>query len=550
MTQPHYQDEHVTLFHGDCLDVLRELPDASVDAVVTDPPYGLEFMGKEWDSFRAELGIDRSARWSGERSGAAGASLTPTTGVEAVRNLPTYGGQRPTTSRCLTCGKRDAFRNDHACGDAAEWVREQVQPNTAPPALLAFGEWCRQWSLEVYRVLKPGGHMLAFGGSRTWHRLACAVEDAGFEIRDSIAWLYGSGFPKSLDVAKAIDKAAGAEREVVGAKTVSRDFETGKGEDTAFRSGRPGKTIVDVTIPATPEAARWQGWGTALKPAFEPIVVARKPLAGTVAANVLAHGTGALNIDACRVAMTDADAAAINAKHAGMDPDAYERRPGDSLHLSTDPMPLVRAHAHDAGRWPTNVVLDDTQAAELDRQAPAAGGGFGVRGGGGEVYGGGKGYAGTLGVTGQAVGYGDSGGASRFFPTFRYEPKAPTSERPRVGGGKGSIANQRCRACGKSRISGNRCECPEPAWEAQGESGIAHPTVKPLNLMRWLVRLVTPPGGVVLDPFAGSGTTAEACVIEGFRCVTVEREADYLPLIVQRLTKPIPMVLDLDGGVA
>lgn len=436
---PHYTDDVVTLYHGDCLDVLRELPDASADAVVTDPPYALEFMGKTWDG------------WS-----------TPA----------------------------------------------------------AFGEWCGVWAAECLRVLKPGGHLLAFGGSRTWHRLAAAVEDAGYEIRDSIAWLYASGFPKSLDVSKAIDRAAGAQRQVSGDRHATRCRYLDRGEecpghDDAGQS-MSGATVHRLpTAPATPDAERWAGWGTALKPAFEPIVVARKPLAGTVVANVLAHGTGALNIDANRVQMSDADRARIDTM-GGFGRKGWTRADGTLGEVyegtadgSLAPMDTT---AHDAGRWPANVVLDDAQAAELDRQGgtrpgmrPAI-----LRRGAttGRSIGGEHTYGSSATAHDAAAGYGDTGGASRFFPTFRYEPKAPTTERPRVG-------------------------------------GVAHPTVKPLDLVRWLVRLVTPPGGVVLDPFAGSGTTAEACAVEGLRCVAIEREADYLPLVVARMAKPIQLGLDL-----
>lgn len=476
---PHYQDDLVTLYAGDCLDVLRELPDGSVDAVVTDPPYELGFMGKGWDASGIAYNVDL-------------------------------------------------------------------------------------WR-DVLRVLKPGGHLLAFGGTRTWHRLACAIEDAGFEIRDSIAWMYGSGFPKSLDVSKAIDKRGGAvagfeafrdavraamqrngvsraeltkalgnhmlshyltagsqpavpnvkdyriirdtvglghdwdhlfaeeaEREVVGTKTAGI---ADKNEGPRHTIGASKAVIVDITAPATPDAARWQGWGTALKPAHEPIVVARKPLTGTVAANVLEHGTGALNIDACRIGMSPEDRANIEGRTwVGRNRDLKAKVFGDYATDGSD-QPMT---VHPSGRWPANVVLDEHQAAELDKQSGDIRANRSVRDPNGSL-----GYhGGAKGLPDVVSGYEDTGGASRFF----YTAKAGTDERPRV-------------------------------------DGVAHPTVKPVDLMRWLVRLVTPPGGTVLEPFAGSGTTAEACVIEGLHCIAIEREADYLPLIVQRLSRPIQPTL-------
>lgn len=338
-------------------------------------------------------------------------------------------------------------------------------------------------------MLKPGGHLLAFGGTRTSHRMAVAIEDAGFEIRDSIVWLYGSGFPKSLDVSKAIDKAAGAEREVVGK---SARHVSGKPEQRT--EGLTGTSTFAETIgmgalltaPATDDAKRWDGWGTALKPAHEPVIVARKPLAkgATVASNVLAYGTGALHIDACRV--------------EGEPWKAHRTTGLGSVKFFTEgETPIIDKTPHDAGRWPANVTLDEYAAAQLDEQSGILAGrgnkrptiarkDFGIYG----AY------------TGVMVDHGsrEDGGASRFFPVFRYQAKAPTKERPKV-------------------------------------NGVAHSTVKPLELMRWLVRLVTPPDGIVLDPFAGSGTTAEACVLEGMRCLTIERESDYLPLIEERMTR-------------
>lgn len=447
MSDPYYADDMVTLYHGDCLDVLAELPDESVHAVVTDPPYGLA------NTDPAHV-VETFTRWvNGERD-----------------YLPSGAG---------FMGKAwDAF---------------------VPPVAV--------WD-EAMRVLKPGGHLLAFAGSRTQDLMGLSVRMAGFEIRDSIAWLYAQGFPKSLDVSKAIDRAAGAEREVVGSKLgrpgMAKDGRNQRGGfDSAFGGDGAGALSTDITAPATPDAIRWQGWGTALKPSHEPIIVARKPIRGTVAANVLAHGTGAINVDGCRVGTSDDLNGGAYAKVGG-------RAESASLHagsgMNVPGATTGREYAPPPGRWPPNVLLDDTAASELDAQS----GETVSRAGGASGRNANPMSWDELNPERPRGGHTDSGGLSRMFPAFRYEPKAGSAERPREG-------------------------------------AIAHPTVKPLDLMRWLVRLVTPPDGIVLEPFAGSGTTAEACVIEGFRCIAIEREADYLPLITQRLTKPIQTALDLDG---
>lgn len=476
-----YERFGVTVHAGDCLDELAALPEASVHAVVTDPPYGIGFMGRAWDQPR-QYGSTRGD-----------------------------GKPRPAHPRDRAAGK------DSTAATAGSY-------DLSATGMRSFQAWCTAWATECLRVLKPGGHLLAFGGSRTWHRLAVAVEDAGFEVRDSMAWLYASGFPKSLDVSKAIDKAAGAEREVVGRKTLPDGApRREEGPNTRVAGSgwaRPWQGDRDaieartlITAPGTDAAREWQGWGTALKPAFEPIVVARKPLAGTVAATVLEHGTGALNIGGCRVGTSRGDDYGRSAARA------------DGT-VST---------ARSAGRWPTNVILTHVPlfdpatgeavgdacadgcvpgcpVAELDEQSGIRPAGSPKTGSepmaaaySGELYG----AAARAGVA--FAGYGDSGGASRFFPVFRFEAKAPASERPRV-------------------------------------DGVAHPTVKPLALMRWLVRLVTPPGGTVLDPFLGSGTTAQAARAEEFRCVGIEREGSYLPLIRARLDGDSDG--DLFGGVA
>jgi DNA modification methylase len=418
------------IFSGHCLHVLRSLRDESFHSVVTDPPYELGFMGKDWDN-----------------------------------------------------------------------------------AKIAFNP--RVWQ-HCYRVLKPGGYLLAFGGTRTFHRLAVAIEDAGFEIRDSIAWIYGTGFPKSADVSKAIDKSADAEREVVGSKKTRIPGGTTYAQDEWTLAARE-MSDVDITAPATDAAKKWQGWGTALKPGWEsiicavkpsegnrlePIIVARKPLIGTVAANVIAHGTGALNIDACRVGGDDGDRRR-NASGGGLG--------------GTETFQIRERHIEDiprtSGRWPANVVLDEETAAELDRQSGVSAGGQRREGiarprprqGGVEIGEGNK----NFGVANAPDNYGDSGGASRFF----YCAKAPAKERPKV-------------------------------------DGVSHPTVKPLELMRWLVKLVTPPRGRILDPFAGSGTTVEAAILEGFRPTAIELndgtngKPDYVAMIEKRAARAYRKVAD------
>jgi DNA modification methylase len=433
--KPWLDVDGVTLFHGDCIEVMRSLPDNSVDAVVTDPPYGIGFMGKAWD----------------------GAAI-----AAAAKKQPMDHTKTRERSASMHAGSYDL----------------SLTGNTA------YQVWFTDVATEALRVLKPGGHLLAFGGTRTWHRLAVAIEDAGFEVRDSVAWMYGSGFPKSLDVSKAIDKRAGAKREVVGERTfgkTSTGQSSGWNTNNAAAAGRQ-----DITAPATPAAEQWAGFGTALKPAHEPIVVARKPLIGTVAENVLTHGTGALNIDGCRIA-ADSGRPLILSKSEDSTGILGNGLNGSEHGGSTT-----------QGRWPANVILDESQAAELDKQSgvsvtrPSSGTTDKTMR---NAMAGGAMYSAPTALN-------DSGGASRFF----YVAKASKKERPNV-------------------------------------NGIAHPTVKPMTLMRYLVRLVTPPGGTVLEPFAGSGTTIEACVIEGFNCIAIEREADYLPLIEARLNRPIQAAL-------
>lgn len=333
---------------GNCLEVLKRIPENSVDSIVTDPPYGLAFMGKKWDY-----------------------------------DVP----------------------------DQAIWE-------------------------ECLRVLKPGGHLLAFAGTRTQHRMAVRIEDAGFEIRDMIAWVYGSGFPKSMDVSKAIDKAAGADRTVLSERANKSSFDPDGIGGGGFQRG-----TIQITEPATDDAKKWQGWGTALKPALEPITVARKPFKGTVAANVLEWGAGAINVDGARVQTDD-----------NLNGGAYSNGNKD-LSKATSYATGVSAgvFVQPAGRWPANLIHDGS--AEVDDSL---------------------------------------GSASRFF------------------------------------------YCAKTSKKDRGEGNI-HPTVKPTDLMAYLCRLVTPPGGVVLDPFMGSGSTGKAAVREGFRFIGIEMDADYLAIAEARI---------------
>jgi DNA modification methylase len=329
------------------------------------------------------------------------------------------------------------------------------------------------------RVAKPGSHLLAFGGTRTYHRLACAIEDAGWEVRDCVMWVYGSGFPKSHDVSKAIDKAAGAER---GRKTVrSKSVSTCYAQDEWTR--QHGGTRLDAD-PITDAAREWQGWGTALKPAWEPIIVARKPLVGTVAENVLTHGTGGINVDGCRVG-TESTITVRNGNSG-----ANGRYGKDDRVFSRENPP---------GRWPANLIHDGSE---------------------------------------EVVGL--LGSAARFF----YCAKASKADRDE------GCEGMEWRVAGVGdvdEISGRDSTKPGNQYgngaRRRVEAGLSptmprrnhHPTVKPTALMRYLCRLVTPPGGVVLDPFTGSGSTGKAAIMEGFRFIGIEREAEYVAIAKARI---------------
>ena len=350
---------------------------------------------------------------------------------------------------------------------------------------------------ECMRVLKPGGHMAVFAGSRTQDLMGLSIRLAGFEIRDGLSWITGTGFPKGQDIGKQIDKMKGAKREVVGTKLGQPGYSLtdGNGDHRIYGKGLgntgSGEAECAVTAPATDEARRWDGWNTQLKPAQEPIVLARKPLDGTVANNVLAHGVGGLNIDASRVPSTD------KAKFpAGVVSDTEAVYGGGGGMYSDRPRPVDK---NPAGRFPANVLLDEHAAKEMDKQSgwsksPETTG----RGAGGQ-----NGKYSPIGAQGTVSAPGDSGGASRFFPVFKYQAKAPKKERPVI--------------------------------EREDGSKVQHPTVKPLALMEWLVTPITPEGGTILDPFAGTGTTLQAAVNKGFNPIGIEADEDYIQLINQRM---------------
>ncbi len=397
------------IIHGDALEVLKGMEANSVDAVVTDPPYGL-------------VGASRGS------SSQPGDLATP------------YGRSGPSKKRGGFMGK--------------EW-----------DASIPGAEY---WS-EALRIAKPGAYILAFGGTRTFHRLAVAIEDAGWEIRDTLMWVYGSGFPKSRNVCLDMDKMDGHGNRGHRIAVANRHHPDGTLE--------PNGEHLPAYEPKTDAAKQWAGWGTALKPAWEPIIMARKPMVGTVAANVLEWGTGALNIDGCRVEGTPAPTRFDPAKHG------HEgwRMNATGAECAANASPL--------GRWPANLIHDGSEEVLAGFPKSSTTGKRSDKSKSAEV-------GGTIWLANnhQSTEYTDTGSAARFF----YCAKASKSDR--------------------------------------GESN-GHPTVKPTELMRYLVRLVTQPGGTVLDPFTGSGSTGKAAVLEGFEFIGIEREAEYVAIAEARIVE-------------
>jgi site-specific DNA-methyltransferase (adenine-specific) len=371
---------------------------------------------------------------------------------------------------------------------------------------------------QALRVAKPGAHLLAFGGTRTYHRLACAIEDAGWEIRDCVMWVYGSGFPKSHDVSKAIDKAAGAEREkrwkAVTAKSSVGTLEPRPWLDEARKNGG---CFVDGDAPATDAARQWSGWGTALKPAWEPIIVARKPLVGTVAESVLTHGTGGINVDGCRVGTERVVSLKGLGQNANMNDDNWKG-------IGSRPAPTVSA-----GRWPANLIHDGSEEVvglfPATAGARAAASGPRLRGGNTSNS---RGRFSGLPADEEPAFYADSGSAARFF----YCAKASKADRDEGCEGLDERLTMRYGEKAQGPLPQQTPSKPVPQRNH-------HPTVKPTALMRYLCRLVTPPGGVVLDPFTGSGSTGKAAISEGFDFVGIEREAEYVEIARARIAAAV-----------
>lgn len=376
---------------------------------------------------------------------------------------------------------------------------------------------------QALRVLKPGGHLIAFSGSRTYHRMAVAIEDAGFEIRDQIMWVYGSGFPKSMDISKAIDKASGFVGDVIGTEKVDIGMQGG-----SMHAGRSRNVIEREITAISDEAKQWQGWGTALKPAHEPMVLARKPVVGTIANNVLTYGVGGLNIDGSRVG-TDGGTYKAS-KPEGTSNGIY----GDGINGTVDIGEL------NAGRFPANFIHDGSDEVvalfpDTGKSTPSKGH---FRNGntvgdertatGAGIYGDGAWISGSQ--------HNDSGSAARFFYC------AKTSKRDRNEGlngfegkeigAKGNGLARICASCSTPQMKG--CDCLDATFINPTRAN-HHPTVKPTSLMQYLVRLVTPKGGTVLDPFMGSGSTGKACVYEGFDFIGIDMTPDYVEIARARI---------------
>lgn len=428
------------IHHGDLFDVLPTIASDSIDACCTDPPYGIGFMGREWDTF------------------------TPNRVAAVAERLR----RKNTEYKVSEAYPTKASKTDRQKGGAP------LEYDYSVRGLVGFQQWTETWAREVFRVLKPGAYILVCGAPRSYHRMACGLEDAGFVIRDKFSWLFGSGFPKNYNLG--------------------------------------------------------EGKGTALKPAHEPIALAWKPFKGSIRACHETHGTAALNINACRIG-------AGAGGHRGDEPSAkrrYSEQGGTNFAMQPGPR-----GGSELGRWPANVILDEEAAALLDKQSgelvsganPTSQGTDKFRG----IYGSFEGQAEVTPARGL-----DVGGASRFYyvaKPSREERDSGCYDLTAITGGEATQRKDGSAGLNNPRAGAGRT----------GGARNIHPTVKPIELMRWLVRLVTPPGGTVLDPFTGSGTTGMACVYEQREFIGIEREAEYVEIAKRRIASVAPLFTEVSA---
>jgi DNA modification methylase len=514
---------NMTLYQGDCMDVLPTLEADSLDSLVTDPPAGISFMGKAWD--------------------------------EHSKYLP------------------HTEKGKHVLAGAEMMGLERWEAG--------FVAFTADWATETIRVLKSGAYGVVWALPRTTDLTVSGLRAAGFEVRDVITHIFGSGFPKNLDVSKAIDKYLGVERPVVGTKEQRNPYIGSDG--ITFRDAPDYEGQQEpITTSGSEEAAKWEGFGTALKPSSEHWILVRRPMAeDTVAENILKHGVGAINIGGCRVGNgghlkwsaprdmgyhggSDSEAVATEASEGRWPSNLVLSHRADCKPNGTKRVKIVGATAHrmehstqgiahadkphehlgyrDADGTETVEAwdcVDDCPVRLLDEQSGDRAGSRPHLNRRGATTGAGLGYRSTATTQDVMVGYPDSGGPSRFFPSFSWEPedldaalmiycsKASRAER-----------DQGCEHLPKKPIQwSNGTENPG-SFQAEGTDKSArnhHPTVKPIKLMRWLVRLVTPPGGKAFDPFNGSGSTTKACAAESFGYVGIEREADYVQITLARM---------------
>lgn len=451
------------IYLGDLFDVLPTLDAESIDACVTDPPYGIGFMGKKWDTFHPTniSPIVPNATIDSDNPNLKGRHRSPASSPSGIIYNRELEGQRE------------------------------------------FQAWTEQWAREVYRVLKPGSHILVCGAPRSFHRMTSGLEDAGFVVRDCFSWLYGSGFPKSLDISKTIDKAEGVWRGRAGAPIVS-DIKRSFGQH--YEQSDKGN-------PVTSKAIAWAGWGTGLKPAWEPIILARKPLVDTLAVNVEMFGTGGLNIDACRI--------------EGIKPLMTFIESDQRTHLIFHTKSATNIGTTDIGRWPPNVLLDEEAAEMLDEQTGDLGGGSGIINP--SVRRGGQ-SANFAMIRGNTTAYKDTGGASRFF----YVAKPSRTERD-----EGCYdLPQRSAGEATNRVDDtDGLSSPRAGAGRTGGARNIHPTTKPVTLMQWLITLITPPNGIVLDSFMGSGTTGMAARHADRQFIGIERETEYVEIARRRISE-------------